>query len=121
MKKILIVDDESDVLEVLGARLSLAGYQVIKAHNGQEAVEKAKKELPSLIVLDILMPEMGGEEAGEILRTNPSTKDIPIIFLTCLFTKQEEKKEGHSLGKNIFVAKPYDVKELLELVRRITK
>jgi two-component system, OmpR family, alkaline phosphatase synthesis response regulator PhoP len=121
MKKILIVDDEGDVLEVLAARLGLAGYQVIKAHNGKEAVERARIELPDLIILDILMPEMGGEEAGEILRSSPATKDIPIIFLTCLFTKQDEKKDGHTLGKNIFVAKPYDVKELLEIVRRITK
>jgi CheY-like chemotaxis protein len=121
LKKILIVDDERDVLEVLGARLTMAGYEVVKAVSGQEAINKTRKELPNLIILDILMPEMGGEEAGEILRKDPATKDIPIIFLTCLFTRREERNKGHSLGKNIFVAKPYDVKELLELIRRIIK
>ncbi len=119
-KKILIVDDEPDVLLLLGERLSKAGYNVIKASSGKEAIEVAQKTSPDLIVLDIAMPGMDGSEAASILRAKPETKDIPILFLTCLFTKQEEKTCGHVLGQNFFIAKPYDVSELLkEIDKRI--
>mgnify|MGYP001578534461 FL=1 len=119
-KKILIVDDEPDVLVLLGERLNKAGYDVIKASSGKEAVELAAKKLPNLIVLDIAMPVMDGSEVASILRSDPKTKDIPILFLTCLFTKNEEKVCGHLLGQNFFVAKPYDVTEFLtEVDKRI--
>jgi DNA-binding response OmpR family regulator len=121
MKKILIVDDDPDVAEVLGARLGLNGYRVIKAQSGKEGIEKAKEEPPHLIILDILMPDIGGEEVAEILKSDAATKDIPIIFLTCLYTKRDEQIEGHKVGKNIFVAKPYDTKELLDLIRKTIK
>ena len=118
IKKILIVDDEADVLEVLGARLSSIGYQVVKAGNGREAIDKARIEMPNLIILDILLPDIDGEDVAQALRNMPLTKDIPIIYLTCLFTKQDEKREGHQINKNLFVAKPYDIKELLDLISK---
>jgi two-component system, OmpR family, alkaline phosphatase synthesis response regulator PhoP len=121
MKKILLIDDEKDILEVLGTRLVLAGFEVLKAQTGFDGIQKARKEIPDLIVLDIVMPDMGGEEVSEELKLDPKTADIPVIFLTCLYTKQEEKKVGHAVGKNIFVAKPYDVKELLDLIRSALK
>lgn len=121
MKKILIVDDEPDVLEVLGTRLSLAGFEIVKARSGSEAIAKAKKELPNLIILDILMPDIEGDDVAQVLKNDAATKDIPVIFLTCLFTRQDEKEEGHLVGKNIFVAKPYDIKELLGLIRKTVK
>ncbi len=116
-KKILIVDDEPDVLLLLGERLSKAGYDVIKASGGQEAIEMAHKDSPDLIILDIAMPGMDGSEVANTLRAQPATKDIPMIFLTCLFTKQEEKACGHVLGQNFFIAKPYDVNELLSEIK----
>ena len=116
MKKVLIVDDEEDVLVVLGKRLYKAGYQVAKARSGHEGVEKAKKELPNLIILDILMPDMDGGEVIKVLKEDAATKDIPVIFLTCLYTKQDEKKEGHLVGKHLFIAKPYSSSELLNIV-----
>jgi CheY-like chemotaxis protein len=120
-KRILVVDDEPDVLMLLGERLSKAGYDVIKAASGKEAIETAGKKSPNLIVLDIAMPGMDGSEVASILRSDPKTKDIPILFLTCLFTKQEEKVCGHLLGQNFFIAKPYDAAELLkEIERRIS-
>ncbi len=119
-KKILIVDDEPDVLILLGERLNKAGYEVIKAPSGREAIELAAKKLPNLVILDIAMPVMDGSEVASILRSDPKTKDIPILFLTCLFTKHEEKVCGHLLGQNFFVAKPYDVTELLtEIDKRL--
>lgn len=118
-KKILAVDDEVDVLELLDKRLSASGYEVIKATNGQEAIELAKREEPALIILDILMPGMDGSEIASVMHNDPKTKDIPILFLTCLFTKREERLEGHEVGNNFFVAKPYDPKELVAEIARI--
>lgn len=119
-KKILIVDDEPDVLTLLGERLAKAGYEVIKASSGKEAIVMADKNIPDLIILDIAMPGLDGSETATMLRQAPKTKDIPILFLTCLFTKQEEKMCGHLLGQNFFIAKPYDVVELLtEIDKRV--
>lgn len=120
-KKILIVDDEPDVLMLLGERLAKAGYDVIRASSGKQAIEAVEKDHPNLIILDIAMPEMDGSEVASILAQDPKTKNIPILFLTCLFTKQEEKVCGHVLGQNFFIAKPYDVGELLGEVEKRVK
>lgn len=116
-RKILIVDDEPDVLKLLEKRLSKAGYTVLKAQNAKDAVSLAKKELPNLIMLDIVMPETDGSKTAEILRNDPVTGNIPVIFLTCLFTKEEEK-EGHDRGGRYFVAKPYNPDELLQIIAK---
>jgi CheY-like chemotaxis protein len=117
MKKILIVDDEKDVLMVLEKRLTAAGYEVVKANNGKDAIIIAKRERPDLILLDIAMPEMSGGEAAKILKSDPDTKDITIIFLTALLEKID--KEGERLiGGMQFIAKPYKPEELLEIIRK---
>jgi DNA-binding response OmpR family regulator len=113
-KKILAVDDDPSVLVLLQKRLSASGFDCITASNGADALEIAKRELPALIILDILMPGLDGSETAARLHQDPLTKDIPILFLTCLFTKREELAEGHQLGRNFFLAKPYNPKELLE-------
>ena len=118
MKKILIVDDEVDVLEVLGKRLVNAGYQIVKAQSGSEAIEKAKKELPDLIVLDIVMEDMDGGEVARIIKEDKATEHIPVIFLTCLYTKKDEKQEGHMLKENFFLAKPYNPNEILDIIKK---
>jgi CheY-like chemotaxis protein len=112
-KTILAVDDEPKVLTLLEKRLLSVGYDVLTASNGADALKIAKDKVPDLIVLDILMPGMDGSETAALLHADPKTKDIPILFLTCLFTKREEEREGHETGKNFFVAKPYDPKDLL--------
>jgi len=119
-KKILIVDDEKDVLEVLERRLSNAGYLVLKAENGKDAIMMAKSQHPDLIMLDIIMPDMDGAEAADILKSDPETKDIPIIFLTCLLTK-EEVEGRKSISGRCFIAKPYNPDELLEAVQKHIK
>ena len=116
-KKILIVDDEKDVLEVLERRLSDAGHLVLKAENGKDAIVMAKNQHPDLIMLDIIMPNIDGAEAADILQSDPETKDIPIIFLTCLLTKEEEKGRRTISGR-YFIAKPYNPEELLEVVEK---
>ena len=80
--KILLVDDEPDILEIVGYNLSAEGYQVITADNGVKAVKKAKKEKPHLIILDVMMPEMDGIEACEAIRKVPELSSTIITFLT---------------------------------------
>ncbi len=118
MKKILIVDDEKDILTVLEKRLTNAGYEVIKTDNGREAIIFAKKELPDLIVLDIVMPEIDGSKVAETLKQDTDTKDIPIIFLTCLLTKKEESRLGHKIDGHFFLAKPFNPEELLREIKK---
>ncbi|MFA5314859.1 MAG: response regulator [Candidatus Omnitrophota bacterium] len=117
--KILAVDDEPSTLTLLEKRLQAAGYEVLTATNGKDAIDIARREKPALIVLDILMPGMDGSETASILHEDVKTKDIPILFLTCLYTKREEQVEGHEIGHNFFLAKPYDPKELLDEIHRL--
>lgn len=116
-KKILIVDDEADVLKVLNKRLTAAGYNVIQASSGREAIISAKKEQPQLIILDILMPEMDGGDVANRLKNDPATKNIPVIFLTCLVRKEEEKNVEDIAAGRYFVAKPFNADELLAEIK----
>jgi len=118
-KKILIVDDDKDVLSVLEKRLTVEKYSVITANNGQDAIILAKAQRPDLIMLDIIMPGIDGAEVAGKLREDPETKNIPVIFLTCMLTPEEEKQKRHHVAGNIFIAKPYDIKELLSEIKKI--
>jgi two-component system alkaline phosphatase synthesis response regulator PhoP len=117
-KRILVVDDERDVLDMLGARLEAAGYNVLKASGGIEGLAKAKDQRPALIILDVLMPDMPGNEVAEQLGADPGTKDIPVIFLTATLTKEQEKA-CRSVGKTFFLSKPYEPEELISIVSRL--
>lgn len=112
-KKILIVDDEPNILTLLESRLKSAGYDVIKANNGKDALFLAYKEKPNLILLDIVMPGIDGSQVSEALKNNPVTSNIPVIFLTCLITKEEELKKKSCLDCNFFISKPFNSDELL--------
>lgn len=118
-KKILIVDDEEDVLKGLEKRLSGAGYSVVKATNGQDAIIMAKDQHPDLILLDIMMPGMDGGQVSQALKDNSTTKDIPVIFLTCLVSKEEEGKKISAVAAGEhFIAKPYDPYDLLKEIAK---
>ena len=118
-KKILIVDDEPDLAMVLANRLKTNGYQVEKASSGQEALKKAKEGDPDLIIMDIVMPDMDGTEVAAILAQDYSMKDIPVIFLTALQTKNDEQTQGHDIGGHAVFAKPYEFKELLARTKQL--
>jgi CheY-like chemotaxis protein len=113
MKKILVVDDEKDVLFVLKKLLTGKGYSVITTTNGTNAIALAKAQHPDLIILDIVMPGMDGGEVSAKLQEHPLTRSIPVIFLTGLLTKTEECEENHIINRNITFAKPIDTEELL--------
>ena len=119
-KKILIVDNEPDVVQLLGIRLTSSGYKVLEAYDGAEAVKIARKERPDLIILDIIMPELDGSKTAALLKEYPETENIPIIFLTCLFTKEEEMQDNIR-GGAYFVAKPYNGNQLLKVIEENLK
>jgi DNA-binding response OmpR family regulator len=120
---VLIVDDEEEALKLLDIELSSEGYQVVKAHNGREAVKKAHDFRPSLILLDILMPDLDGGQVIKLLKADPVTEHIPIIFLTAVLTREEERSK--QIGVTVehvsypAIAKPFNVHELLGEVDRL--
>ncbi|MBU1125197.1 MAG: response regulator [Candidatus Omnitrophica bacterium] len=117
MKKILIVDDEPDILLVLGERLRAAGFAVSEAKTGKETIALAKAESPDLIILDIVLPDLDGGEVAQVLSADHATASIPIIFLTGLYTKEDEEK-GHQVKEHYFLAKPFDSKDLLAIINK---
>jgi CheY-like chemotaxis protein len=116
-KNVLIVDDDIVTQNMLKTALGNAGYALIVASNGREALELAAGKLPDVIILDIMMPDMDGGEVADVLKKNPRTKDIPIIFLSSLISKEEEKT-GAKKDIVSFLAKPYNREMLLNEVRR---
>jgi len=118
-KKILVVDDEPDIVKVLVARLKEHGYATIIASDGHQALAQAQENQPDLIILDIMMPGMDGPEAAQRLKEDPKTQDIPIIFLSALQTKSEEQSEGDRVGGNVILSKPFDLDVLLAKIREM--
>lgn len=114
--KILLVDDEPDILEIVSYNLAQEGYQIVTAVNGKDAVEKARKEVPDLIIMDVMMPEMDGITATREIRKRTDMKKLPIIMLTAKAMKDDQERCLES-GANDYMAKPLDVEKLLSLVR----
>jgi DNA-binding response OmpR family regulator len=116
-KKILIVDDERDIVKALKIRLQHNGYNVVVAFDGAQGIFMAHKEKPNLIILDIRMPAGDGFSVAEKLKQSSQTERIPIIFLT---GSPERNAEGRAmeLGARFYIKKPYDPEELLDAVRR---
>jgi DNA-binding response OmpR family regulator len=116
-RKILIVDDERDIVKALTIRLQSKGYNTVVAFDGAQGVFMAHKEKPSLILLDIRMPAGDGFSVAEKLKESKRTSRIPIIFITGSPEKDAEEK-ARDLGARYFIKKPYDAEELLDAVRR---
>ncbi|GAA4232970.1 response regulator transcription factor [Postechiella marina] len=114
------MDDEPDILEIVGYNLSNEGYQVITAENGLEAVKKAKKEIPQLIILDVMMPEMDGIEACELIRKNPDLKDVVITFLTAR-GEDYSQVAGFDAGADDYITKPIKPKVLVSKVKALLR
>lgn len=110
---LLVVEDVPNVRELLEVTLRFKGYPVVSARNGQEALEKIGKERPALIITDILMPTLDGFAFVQRLRTDPKTRDIPVIFLSATYVTTEDKAFAMSLGAARFLEKPIDTEEFL--------
>ncbi|MEP6615176.1 MAG: response regulator [Ginsengibacter sp.] len=123
-RKILIADDENDIIEIISFNLQAEGYEVFTAKNGDEALDSAKKNKPDLIILDVMMPRKNGLEVCNILRSQPSFKETLIIFLTALNDENTEIK-GLENGADDYITKPISPKVLISrvnaLFRRISK
>ena len=124
VRKVLIADDEPDIIEILKYNLDKEGYQVITAKDGDEALDKARHHLPDLIVLDMMMPRKNGMEVCELLRAQPIFKETMIMFLTALSDEATQLK-GFSTGADDYVSKPVStsvfVSKVNALFRRIKK
>ncbi len=118
--KILLVDDEPDILEIVGYNLTNEGYQVVTAKNGLEAVEKAKKEKPQLIILDVMMPEMDGIEACEAIRKIPELSASLITFLTAR-GEDYSQVAGFDAGADDYITKPIKPKVLVSKVKALLR
>lgn len=118
--KILLVDDEQDILEIIGYNLSQEGCQVFTASNGREAVEKAQKELPNLIILDVMMPEMDGMEACEHIRRIPALQNTIITFLTAR-GEDYSQVAGFDAGADDYITKPVKPKVLVSKVKALLR
>jgi len=118
--KILLVDDEPDILEIVGYNLSAEGYQVLTAENGIEAVKKAKKQKPQLIILDVMMPEMDGIETCEQIRKNPELSDTIITFLTAR-GEDYSQMAGFDAGADDYITKPIKPKVLVSKVKALLR
>jgi two-component system, OmpR family, alkaline phosphatase synthesis response regulator PhoP len=118
VKKILIADDEPDILEIIEYNLQAEGFEVITAKNGNEAIDKAKRTLPDLIILDIMMPGKTGMEVCNLLRQQPAFKNTLIIFLTALSDESTEVK-GLESGADDYLTKPISPKVLVSKVNAL--
>lgn len=120
MAKILIAEDEKDIRDLVVFSLTYGGFEAIGAINGIDAIEKATTELPDLILMDVRMPQMSGYEACEKLKSNPATRDIPVVFLSAK-GQESEIRQGLSAGAEEYILKPFAPDELVRRVQEILK
>lgn len=114
--KILIIDDEPEITEIVQTFLENAGYQVMVENSSVMGIERAKKGLPDLILLDIMMPFMDGYGVCNELKKNPATGNIPVVFLTGKDTRDDSGR-SFKVGGDMFIKKPFSCERLLEIVK----
>ena len=120
MAKILVIDDDVAINELVKVNLELQGYQVVQAYNGTEEFALAKQEEPALIVLDVMMPEVDGFTVAQRVRQCPEISDTPIIMLTAL-SELNDKVNGFNIGVDDYLTKPFEPDELVVRVRALLK
>jgi len=116
--KVLVVDDAKPIVMVIETNLKIAGYDVITAFNGREALEKLREHRPDCVILDVMMPELNGWEALEAIRGDDSIADTQVIMLTALGDDADISR-GYNLGVDMYLTKPFEPDELLEFVARV--
>lgn len=120
MTKILVIDDDFAINELIKINLELQGYQIVQAHNGTEGYALAKQETPSLIILDVMMPEVDGFTVAQRIRQCEEISETPIIMLTAL-SELNNKVNGFNLGVDDYLTKPFEIEELIVRVRALLK
>jgi len=117
-KKILVVDDEVALVEILKMRLEVKGYEVITAYDGPEALEKSRSESPDLILLDLMLPKLDGYRVCKMLKFDEKYQDIPIIMLTAL-AQESDKKLGLEIGADLYMTKPFESDQLMAAIEKL--
>ena len=120
MSKILVVDDDLAINELIKVNLELAGHEVLQAFDGVQGFALCKQELPSLVVLDVMMPDVDGFTVAQRIRRNDDTKDVPILMLTAL-SQLNDKVNGFNIGVDDYLVKPFEMEELQVRVRALLK
>jgi DNA-binding response OmpR family regulator len=115
-KKILIVDDEVDLVETVRFPLEMEGYRVLVSYNGEDALNQARKENPDLILLDLMLPKLDGYKVCRLLKFDDRYKHIPILMLTAK-TQEKDKALGVETGANEYITKPFEIDHLLKKVK----
>jgi DNA-binding response OmpR family regulator len=115
-KRILIVEDETELVKAIEIRIKHAGYEVLTAYDGQEGLEKAKKEKPDLIILDLMLPKMDGYKVCALLKKDARFSRIPIIMLTAR-AQESDKKLGFEVAVDAYITKPFQHEVVLAKVR----
>ena len=116
--KILVVDDEVNITQILEFSIGAEGYEVVTAANGEEAIDKARREQPDLIILDVMMPKIDGFEACRILKANPLTKGIPVVLLTAK-GRDIDKRLGQEVGATDYIVKPFSPNKLIDRIHQL--
>ncbi len=120
MNKILVIDDDLAINELIKVNLELAGYKVLQAYDGTTGFAMCKQELPSCVILDVMMPEVDGFTVAQRIRKNEATSEIPILMLTAL-SQVSDKVNGFNIGVDDYLVKPFEMEELQVRVRALLK
>lgn len=119
-KKILVVDDEENIVELIKMNLESSGYEIIEAYTGMEAITKTNLYIPDLILLDLMLPDIDGIQLCQMLRLNEETKDIPIIMITAK-SEEADKVQGLSMGADDYITKPFGIRELEARIKTVLR
>jgi len=118
-KKIMVVDDEENLLELVSVILMEEGFDVITATNGKECLDKLKTTKPDLVLLDMMMPGMSGRETCEKIRSDPKTKDIKVVFLTVARFSETGKEILRKMNVLDYITKPFDNQDLIKRIKKL--
>lgn len=118
MPKILIVDDEPEIVDMLQTILDMRGYETVGAYNGTDGLLMTRVDSPDLIILDMMLPDIEGVEVCRIVRSDPSTADVPVVFLSAR-TAQTEVERGLAAGANAYMTKPVNLPRLFDELKKL--
>lgn len=119
MARVVCIEDEPDMIELMRLLLTRQGFEVIGARGGKEGIELVEKNLPELILLDIMMPDLDGWEVYDHLKQNPKTRDIPVIVVTARAQTAEKLKALGEAGVDDYIVKPFGPGQLLDSIQRV--
>jgi DNA-binding response OmpR family regulator len=119
-KRLLIVEDEADLVEMVKMRLEASGFEVSAAYDGQEGLDKAKKEKPDLIILDLMLPKIDGYKVCRMLKFDEKYRNIPIIMFTAR-AQESDRKLGEGVGADAYIVKPFEPQALLSKISELLK